>query len=238
MIICYSENFCFIRVPKAASTSCTGAILASGLVNPVTDYCSKSAEFNHGDVLESHRGLYYNRCMSLGISRLLEKKDRTHHSISQYRALNLIPDNMEIISTVRHPVCRFLSFVKFLYKDTDPNAAWDHWQECIRDQKFKNKSTVFGFQNAYNRMFKPQHWWWGPEATLWPVEHIDRCLSDFLTKHGVHHVPVHHRLSQRFLSNELSKHRKKQILDVYQQDFLFWEETISKDKFCKFKQPV
>lgn len=230
MIICYSRNFCFIRVPKAASTTCAGAILNSGIIDPIMDFCSLSVEFNQGGEFEKYQGLYHNKCVTPNVFKLLTNKDRTHHSVRQYRELNLIPSNMEVISTIRNPVSRFLSFVKFVYTDADPNAAWDHWLECIKSQRINKTPLMFESQNIYNRMFKPQHWWWEPGTILWPVEYLNWHLTEFFLKHNVHYKPVHHRQSQRPLKCALSQQRQQQIVDHYQQDFVLWESVIAQHK--------
>lgn len=217
MIISYSRNFCFIRVPKNASTSVSMAMVESGILCPERDYCSPSIEFDQ-------RSMSYHPNVSINtsIKSVLDNYDRTHHSVTQYHELGLLDDSMEIISTIRHPIERFESFVKFLYTDPNPNVAWDHLKECVSKNRLDKSFLLFDTQNLYNRMTKPQHWWFGNDATLWAVEHVDKKLSAFLS------VPCHscERKSTRQLSEPLTQDRKNEILSHYERDFVFWEQTI------------
>lgn len=227
MIICYSRNFCLIRVPKSASTTVAGAIIDSGMLNPETDFCSNSIEFESGGLFNNSVGVYHNACLSESVVNLLQNKDRTHHTVSQYMELGLIQDDMEVFSTIRHPVERFLSFVKFLYKDPDPNTAWQHWKECLHTGMLNTEPLKFVSQNMFNRLFKPQHWWFGTHAILWPVEYLDHCLKDFMQAQGKSFSPLHHRTASTEIKNTLSHQHQQQILDLYQDDFVMWEKAFT-----------
>lgn len=225
MIICYSKNFCFIRVPKSASTTASLGLVNSGIINPELDYCSISIEFDQLDNLAGKAEIFKNTSVGADIKSLLQKKDRTHHSFSYYDDLGLIPQGMQVYSTIRHPVERFLSFVKFIYKDPDPNSAWDHWKESMNKSCLDKSPLLFNTQNLKDRMFKPQHWWFGNNAKLWPSFLVDTCLRSFLRSQGYSYNKEKYRVSQRQLSAPLAKCKIDEILSIYNKDYLLWKSV-------------
>lgn len=204
MIISYSRKFCFIRVPKAGSTTCALAIANSDLVDRTADYISRCMDFPNAP-LANNQGL-----------RLVAKIDPMHHRAAQYQSLGVIDTSFEVISTIRHPVDRFISLVRFAFKVPNPNLIWDMWGDQVLDH-------VYPFANARNRILQPQHYWFGNNATLWPVPQIDRCLA---VRFGIDSVQ-RHRVTKTKLTEELTPDRQKQILDHYQKDLVLYEQAMS-----------
>lgn len=211
MIISYSRKFCFIRVPKAGSTTAAMSIVDSGVLDANTDYCSNSIEF-----CQQGREPYAHQVPAL------LAHDRTHQSVHQYRELGMLPDDFAIYSTIRNPVDRFCSMVRFLFRDTNPNRVWDVVSDWIEHDTFDASALLYSTQNLRDRIVLPQHAWFGDDATLWCVEHLDAHLENFLG-----HVPPRERVNPRQSRGALTPDNHDAILSHYAQDFALWSDNLA-----------
>lgn len=153
------------------------------------------------------------------------KRHRQHVWHTPYHMLlktGLIDDDMKCIGTIRNPVDRFVSISYYVakFRDSkkivsDPNENWD---------KFKNNINTF---LTWDDMFrKPQHYFVKEGATLWNVENVYDWLKIFAKERGKEYVkPYHFKNNKKYQKIKLTKDRQQEILDMYEKDFLLWEQS-------------
>ena len=240
MIISYSENFCFIRIPKSASTTAEVGLYDMGFVDEsYGDICSGIEDDDKLDfkIVSSREPINYPHPGSKVQLRLLDEdivffkedignvnKLRQHIWHTSYKKLlssGLIDDGIERISTIRNPIERFVSITYYIggYSKEpihqDPNVAWD---------RFKNDIPTFA---AWDAMFKkPQHYYVKESATLWNVDNLYDWLERFAKERGKEYVkPYHHKNNKKNQKIKLTEDRQQEILDMYEKDFLLWEQS-------------
>lgn len=213
MIISYSRNFAFVRVPKAGSTTAAIALATRGLLDETVDYCSDAIDLPYPVCSK------FNKPKAL---QILERYDRTHHRIADYKSLGVLPDNMPVYATIRNPVERFVSMSFFLFPELDPNLVWDDIQ-CNRIPQ------PVAVQNLRNRLLQPQSYWIDNNTILWNTEQLDYHITQFLLTYD-----IDVKIIERFRTNLdkpspscLTRHRRNQILDHYSEDMRLWSQTLS-----------
>lgn len=267
MIISYSNDFVFIRIPKCASTTCVVALYDMGFVNESEgDICTgvegedpdSKEKYGHNSNRKNinwprfyghrqeHRGrgrrtrrnrdrvksvvhlpLLDQNLVSLVGAATDTRAHRQHIFHSPYKKLvdvGLIDGDMPCVSTIRHPVDRFVSITAYLsgsehiakrmYSD-DPNECWD---------LYKNGYKAFG---NYHDMFKvPQNYFVSEDAILFNVENTYDWLEKFAKERG-----YEYKKSPYFKNNKenqkipLTEDRQKEIMDWFEDDFLLWEKS-------------
>jgi hypothetical protein len=242
MIISYSENFCFIRIPKSASTTAEVGLYDMGFVDEsYGDICSGiegSPDTDPEDVMSDRKSINYPSAFSEVQLALLDtnmvsdieyinniQRHRQHVWHTPYHMLlstGLIDDDIECIGTIRNPVDRFVSITYYLSEFGDsekimsnPNETWD---------KFKNNINTF---LTWDDMFrKPQHYFVKENATLWNVDNLYDWLQKFVKERGKEYIkPYHHKNNKKSQKIQLTKDRQQEILDMYEKDFLLWEQS-------------
>lgn len=237
MIISYSDDFVFVRIPKNASTTCVVGLYDMGFVNESEGDMCTGIESGIGyttDVEDSERkGINWPRESSLpllDVNLKMNGADANNYQVHEqhikhapYKRLvevGLIDDDMPCVSTIRHPVSRFKSIISFLSLDvevptSDPNECWD---------LFKCGKRTFG---DYHNMFKyPQSYYVSENATLFNVENIYDWLEKFAKEKGREYKkPAYYKNNKGSQKISLTKDREKEIIDWFQDDFLLWEQS-------------
>jgi hypothetical protein len=238
MIVSYSENFCFIRIPKSASTTAEVGLYDMGFIDEsYGDICSGIEGDGDSKLLSNREPINYPHPVSEVQLKLLDeeivffkedindvKKLRQHIWHTPYKKLlssGLIDNNIECISTIRNPIERFVSITYYIGKFTegstshDPNVAWD---------RFKNDIPTF---SAWDAMFKkPQHYYVKEGATLWNVDNLYDWLQRFAKERDREYIkPNHYKNNKKNQKIQLTQDRQQEILDMYEKDFLLWEQS-------------
>lgn len=239
MIISYSNDFVFVRVPKCASTTCVVGLYDMGFVNESEgDMCS-GIEGSGDDGPESGRKpINWPRGDSRVTTALLDHNmvtagqhinnpnvHRQHIWHSPYHKVvesGLVEEGMPCVSTIRHPVDRFVSITAYIGQfskgenvETDPNKAWD---------RFKSGDRVFAL---WDDMFKlPQNYFVSDDAQLWNVENTYDWLKRFALEKGFeYNQPYHFKNNKKNQKLGLSDKRQQEILDWFEDDYLLWEKA-------------
>ena len=238
MIISYSNDFVFIRIPKCASTTCVVGLYDMGFVNESEgDICTgiEGDKISKDDSVRDSIN-WPKRHGGKTLIPLIDPNLVTHSSHvtdtrvhrqhiwhSPYKKIvevGLIDDGMPCVSTIRHPVSRFLSITGYLSSEfkqisSDPNETWD---------LFKNDYNVFG---DYHDMFKvPQNYYVCEGATLFNVENTYDWIEKFTKEKGYEYIqPQHCKNFKHKQKIPLTKGREKEIIDWFKDDFLLWEQS-------------
>ena len=239
MIISYSNDFVFIRIPKCASTTCVVGLYDMGFVDELKgDMCTGIEKSGDVGIPESHRNpINWPDPGHEAILKLLDNDIVTFYNTSNnalaYRQhvwhspyhkvveSGLIEEGMPCVSTIRHPVDRFISITAYVdaapNKETinDPNIAWDG---------FKNNEMVF---DMWSDMFKhPQSYYVSDDAQLWNVENVYDWLDKFaIEKNVIYNRPYHYKNNKMNQTIQLTENRKQEIVDRFEDDYLLWEKS-------------
>lgn len=117
MIILNSRNQVLIRVPKTASTSLAVQVY-DNFLDPVIDVSYTIEDNTVGEFVEDS---YRREVNFKPIEHLFkDHMDAMHASWWDLKELNLVDDSMEILTTIRHPIDRWLSIYYFHKKYFDP----------------------------------------------------------------------------------------------------------------------
>ena len=245
MIISYSNDFVFVRIPKCASTTCVVGLYDMGMVvESEGDICSgiegsDSREVEHSGKGSSRHPVNYPWGNSRTQNPLLDHKlvndgrhindipvHRQHIWHTPYHKIvevGLAEEGMPCVSTIRHPVSRFMSIVSYLYSfskieeglSEDPNGAWD---------RFKDDEVVF---SKWDALFKvPQNYFVPEGATLFNVENTYEWLERFAKEKGVEYIkPKHFKNNKENQKILLTKERQQEIMSWFEDDLLLWEKS-------------
>lgn len=227
MIVSYSNDFCFVRIPKCGSTTCSVAIHDSGIL-AIDDIC---AEIEGGEtdtyrkpvnwslsekLLDLHLAQGYNGNIQ-GMAQMVK-----HAPFHTMMRAGLVDSEMPCYATFRNPIDRFFSISHFigLKHDVpaDINETWD---------MFKDGSNVF---HQYSEMFrKPQYYWLGENNTVWNIENLDDWLNQFMKDYGGKYTPRHDKKNKRPRDySAMTKQRQQEVLDHFELDYILWEEALEK----------
>lgn len=246
MIISYSNDFVFVRIPKCASTTCAVGLYDMGLVvESEGDICSGIEGSDHGQNKTEGRGsgrlpINYPYGGSKTQNPLLDhnlvnfgqfvndtKVHRQHIWHTPYHKMvevGLVEEGMPCVSTIRHPVSRFMSIVSYLTTfgkksdyvlSEDPNSAWD---------RFKEGEVTFSMWDA---LFKaPQNYFVPEGATLFNVENTYDWLERFSKEKGVEYIkPEHFKNNKENQKILLTEARQQEIMEWFEDDLLLWEKS-------------
>jgi hypothetical protein len=239
MIICYSKKFTFIRIPKTASTTASLLIYDSGVLDHTRDIVlgiedgtvrhepegtarrpmniPNSWDFKPIDIEKPNFKLHLNRIRHASFNSLVKKQ--------------FIKSDMTCYSTIRNPIDRFISIVYFnaKYGKENPIQAPEQVNEVW--DKFCSGETVFDDADYLLRI--PQYTFLNDEPILWNTENIHEHALEFGKKYD---VSISKTIAKAKYSNErvrdwnlcLTKQRQEQVLEMYEKDFLLWENTYKK----------
>jgi|DEB0MinimDraft_6_1074348.scaffolds.fasta_scaffold00194_37 hypothetical protein len=236
MIISYSNDFVLVRIPKTASTTCVAGLYDMGaVVESEGDLCpgvEASMEYESEDSTRS--GVNWGSWIT-GVTEILDpnmycREDPRHRQLYRQHVwhtgfhrlveVGLVDEDMPCVSTIRHPVDRFLSINAFLGKHTrvperDPNSTWD---------QYKNGDEVFGM---WENMFRLHQDYYVPEhATLWNIENLYDWMKRFAKEKGlVYKEPIYFKNNKKYRTVSLTSDREQEILDHFEKDFLLWEQA-------------
>lgn len=214
MIISYKNNFIFIRIPKAGSTSASAMIYDSGVLDKDIDICftidsgsfskKKGANIDtNGLKTDDNTGraalnMAYNRKLVdeklLGNYFSTKDKAGTHLMHTTWSMLdknNLIETDMICYSTIRHPVDRFISICYFV------SAGIQEWPGVSKDDKvgptLKNnlnnawdrfKNNENIFSSYHGLLSAPQYYFLNESPILWNIENLFDWIELFVNKYG------------------------------------------------------
>lgn len=230
MLICRSNNFVFIRNPKASSTSALFYFLNSGLYDKSKDTVEVETPFSSWVEMEKH----FNRHSKdyLEEALLLFKKSHSKNSVgvhSSYEELvggGWIKDNMPCYSVIRNPIDRLCSIYYYEQKrrralgveriDEDLNGFCH--SACLKGEEIDPE-----YSKKLQSSYFPEH------AKLWNTENIhEHAVADITALGGKVDNKIHVRKTspdpvdyQALLSHEVV-----QIIEMkYAQDFMLWEKA-------------
>lgn len=249
MIISYSNDFIFIRIPKCASTTCVVGLYDMGFVNEEEGDISTGIEAGTVNLADGNNHKAFNEIDSgrkpinwpygdsPTILPLLDhnmvnanqhimnanahRQHIWHSPYSKFVESGLIEEGMPCVSTIRHPVDRWISITAYVgsfskkENTTDPNVSWE---------RFKNEEETF---DMWSNMFKlPQHYYVSDDAQLWNVENVYDWLKRFAKEKGiVYNQPYHFKNNKKRQKIPLTENRKQEIMDYFEKDFLLWEKA-------------
>lgn len=228
MIVSYNHDFCFVRIPKCGSTTCSVSIYDSGILEE-DDIC---AEIEHSEGSETYRkpinwtvnerlldlhlvhGGYYNDDVA-SVPQFVR-----HAPFHTMLRAGLVDEQMPCYAVMRNPLDRFFSIAEFIGTKHDVpkdiNETWD---------KYYDGEDVF---YQYSMMMRrPQHYWLGNENTVWNIEHLDYWLKSFIEERGGKYVARHDKKNDRYREHQwMTKDRQFQLLDLFEEDLVLWEESL------------
>lgn len=302
MIISFSKNFAFIRIPKTGSTSAVTALYDSGILDSSIDICTGIEDGSFGSTKDEPDGLrssdgtgrdpinYHTNYNILDENLLnqehkdiLEKGKKSfkkgervsllqtfkagdsklkiniapglinllsiHNTWNMIEKNNLTEKGMNCISTIRHPVDRFVSICYFYEHGTRNTLSKKIKNESVVKEyeklkygrnvlkeegidsiveKFRDGITMF---SEYDSLFQqPQHYWLNDNPVLWNTENVMDWTSEFLNKNGLAikekiWAKKQNRPRDYLNPNIMSLQNQKYLLDRYEKDFLAWEKS-------------
>lgn len=258
MIISYSNNFAFIRIPKSGSTSAATMIYDMGILDKSSDLCVKIEDASFGsDTVKRHNGLKrsdnterdgfniaYNKKLvdESFISPYFEEVKANvfwpffmHTTWNKIKENGLIEDNMECISTIRHPVDRFISICYFFDAGTKERWPGTYINKLLEKSGLNGICDEFlsgerTFQSLHEFLSAPQSYYLSDNPTLWNIENLFDWAEDFASlKSGkvIEYYWAKRQIRPRayFDNKIITLDRQKKLLDKYEKDFLLWENS-------------
>lgn len=266
MIICYSRNFAFIRIPKSGSTSAITMLYDMGILNPRIDICSKieegsfSKNYQGDDRLPddntSRRAINWRPNWQLIDKRCVDKSIKSfddfcrpfnrsyygpqsiHTTWSILLANKYVNNGIKCISTIRHPVDRFISLCYFYNAGT-----YDNWPGTTRNNILKQEGVngmwdrfISGekvFESMHDFFSLHQYQYLSEDPLVWNLENLSDWISKFAE---INHVTVKQQLWAKKQNiprlkddpNFVTQERQKQIIDWFGKDFTLWENSYKK----------
>ena len=230
MLICRSNNFVFIRNPKASSTSALFYFLNSGLYDKSKDTVEVEAPFSSWVEMEKHFKRHSKDYLEEAL--LLLKKYHSKNSVSVHSSYEelvgggWIKDKTTCYSTIRNPIDRLCSIYCYEQKrrralrvekiDEDLNEFC--YSACIKGEKIDLDDSK-----------KLQSSYFPERAKLWNTENIHEHAAAGITALG---GKVDNRIHVRKTSQEpkdyksLLSHEVVQMIELkYALDFVLWEKA-------------
>lgn len=257
MIISYDHNFAFIRIPKSGSTSTATMIHDMGILNKEIDICNRIEDASFGEEGDRHNGLKksdsterdgfnisYNyklidqELLGEAYSKLKNIKYTTFFMHTTWNMLlqnGLVEAEMECISTIRHPVDRFISICYFF--DAGAKTRWPETyinnlleKEGINGICDRLMSGERVFQGLNEMLTAPQSYYLNDNPTLWNIENIYDWIEEFAKIKGGNIQDYYWAKKQirprAFLDNKvITESRQKYLMDRYEKDLLLWENS-------------
>jgi hypothetical protein len=248
MIISYSNNFVFIRIPRAAGTSMAFYLFKSGLVDPHTDVYKVEGSFSTWkdfDKFISNDGLEFaNLPREL---KSIESMAPVRRTFDDLRAKSAIPADMPCIATIRNPLERLASGYSYICKDVETYLAENNGVvypggliEDLMKNLMPNVNMFWDYVLEHFNGAKPMHKWYPqnyyfPEhAELFNIENLHEHASKFiLDKGGVVSERIELRSNPHIFTPDqtetifadLTPDRRQKILDTFAKDFELWEKA-------------
>ena len=246
MIISYSNNFVFIRTPRAASTSLAFYLFKSGLVNPQTDVYKLEGSFSSWQEFDQYiatNGLAFeNLPYNL---KSLESLAPVQITFDQLVAKGAISSDMPCVGSVRNPLERIASGYNYICKDMEPYTSGKfNVGKCPAGvdvaNAITNINTFVDFILKHLDGAKSIHKWYKycdffPEhAEVFNIENIHEHASKFISdRGGVVSEKVELRRNPDIFTPDqteavladLSADRRQRILDTFAKDFELWEKA-------------
>lgn len=248
MIISYSNNFVFIRTPRAAGTSMAFYLFKSGLIDPQTDIYKVEGSFSSWEDFDkfiSSDGLEFANLP--GELKSLESMAPVRRTFDDLRAKSAIPADMPCIATIRNPLERMASGYAYICKDVERavNQAKGEigpgLQELL-DKITPNVNMYFDYVMEHYNGTKPMHQWYAQShyfpdhAQVFNIENLHQHASKFISdKGGIISEPIELRRNPHIFTPDqtetifadLTPDRRQKILDTFEKDFVLWEKAYS-----------
>ena len=246
MIISYSNNFVFIRTPRAAGTSMAFYLFKSGLIDPQTDIYKVEGSFSSWkdfDKFISSDGLEFaNLPKEL---KSLESLAPVRRTFDDLRAKSAIPADMPCIATIRNPLERLASGYAYICKDVQAHIANNNGvatsgvQELL-DKVTPNVNMYFDYAMEHYNGTKPMHQWYAQShyfpdhAEVFNIENLHEHASKFISdRGGIVSDPIELRRNPDIFTPDqtetvfadLTADRRQKILDTFEKDFVLWEKA-------------
>lgn len=230
MLICNSNNFVFIRVPKGGSTSALFYFLNSGLYNEDKDKVAVEAPFSCWMKMQKHfeeyPETYLEKCLPLLSSFRNQNNLPVHSSYSDLVMAGRIKDKTRCYSTIRNPINRLCSIYCYEQKrrqalkvekiDKDLNEFC--YSACIKGEKIDPE-----YSKKLQSSYFPDH------AKLWNVENLyEHAVADITALGGKINSKIHMRKtnSNPIDYKSLLSHEVVQMIELkYALDFVLWEKA-------------
>ena len=230
MLICRSNNFVFIRNPKASSTSALFYFLNSGLYDKSKDTVEVETPFSSWVEMEKHFKRhskdYIEKAFLLFKNSHSQNSVNVHSSYEELVGKGLIKDNMPCYSVIRNPVDRLCSIYCYEQKRSQAlrvekiDEALNEfcYSACIKGEKIDPE-----YSKKLQSSYFPDH------AKLWNTENLhEYAVADITALGG----KVDNRIHVRKTSQEpkdyksLLSHEVVQMIELkYAQDFVLWEKA-------------
>jgi hypothetical protein len=248
MIISYSNNFVFIRTPRAAGTSMAFYLFKSGLIDPQTDVYKVEGSFSTWkdfDQFISTDGLEFaNLPREL---KSLESMAPVRRTFDDLRAKSAIAADMPCVTTIRNPIERMASGYAYICRDVETHIAsnngviTDGVQELL-DKCTPNVNAYWDYVLEHYNGTKPMHQWYAQShyfpdhAEVFNIENLHQHASKFISeKGGVVSDPIELRRNTDVFTPDqtetvfadLTSDRRQKILDTFEKDFVLWEKAYS-----------
>lgn len=246
MIISYSNNFVFIRTPRAAGTSMAFYLFKSGLIDPQTDIYKVEGSFSTWEEFDqfiSSDGLEFaNLPREL---KSLESMAPVRRTFDDLRAKSAIPADMPCIATIRNPLERMASGYAYICKDVEravnerKGKIGPGLRELL-DKLTPNVNMYLDYAMEHYNGTKPMHQWYAQShyfpdhAELFNIENIHEHANKFISDRG---GVVSDRIELRrnphiftpdqteTIFADLTADRRQKILDTFEKDFVLWEKA-------------
>ena len=246
MIISYSNNFVFIRTPRAAGTSTAFYLFKSGLVDPKTDVYKVEGSFaswKDFDKFISEEGLEFaNLPREL---KSLESMAAVRRTFDDLRAKSAIAADMPCIATIRNPIERMASGYAYICDDVETHIANNNGVvapgvQILLDNLTPNVNMYVDYAmeklNSSNNGYGwyAQSHYFPDHAELFNIENIHEHANKFISdRGGVVSERIELRRNPHIFTPEqtetvfadLTPDRRQKILDTFAKDFELWEKA-------------
>lgn len=246
MIISYSNNFVFIRTPRAAGTSMAFYLFKSGLIDPQTDIYKVEGSFSTWEDFDqfiSTDGLEFaNLPKEL---KSLESLAAARRTFDDLKAKSAIQADMPCIATIRNPIERMASGYAYICRDVETHIANNNGVatsgvQHLLDNVTPNVNMYWDYAfNHYNGS-QPLHKWYTQShyfpdhAEVFNIENLHQHASKFISeKGGVVSDPIELRRNTDIFTPDqtetvfadLTADRRQAMTDLFAKDFEIWERS-------------
>lgn len=246
MIISYSNNFVFIRTPRAAGTSMAFYLFKSGLIDPQKDVYKVEGSFSNWEDFDqfiSKEGIEFaNLPPEL---KSIEQLSPVRRTFEELRAKSAIPADMPCVTTIRNPLERLASGYAYICRDVqravdENNGVIGPELQPFFDKVIPNVNVFFDYIMEHFNGAKMQHKWYAQShyfpdhAEVFNIENLHQHASKFISeKGGVVSDPIELRRNPHIFTPDqtekifadLTPDRRQKILDTFEKDFVLWEKA-------------
>lgn len=163
MIYVKHLNFCFVRIPKNASTSVMYFLYKN--VCREEDVVSRMYEWQDNQ----HTKFYYKNCPVL---------PHSHVDSAYLINNNIVPASADFYGVLREPLEKLLSL--YLYR----LRTGDYGRQAPSPEHFASLFTDGIFRDTPQQI-QPQHTFLPADGTFWLYDNIENHLTDFCNKHDI-----------------------------------------------------